>query len=391
LGTYDLFRTIAKSNLSSKERTIEQMQYDILADFYDSPSYQSVTINNVSRDVQILDENAITKNPNKKRVLCKPDEDINIGDDILWNSQHWLCTNIDSDKEIYAKGIIERCNNTLSFYKNGILKEIPCIITAVGNSLGLSTDETRYISDLGDFIIVRVPNNVTSQLININQVFKIGRWNFRVENISDIIEVGLLVMKMSWVANEAETHIYTLEILNGTSFDLQEGSSVQLQVNIFDNGILMNPKPTLNYSSNNITKATISSSGLITGVDAGNCTITVSMSNNNAILDTININVVELPVDNITYEIVGESIIKYNQVKSYDAIRYVNGVVDNTAIFTFSIINGSTPTTAYQLNTVDSNTCTIKCLQYPYNITLRATNNDGGQYVEKLIQLKSIM
>lgn len=180
MGTYDLFRTIAKSDLTSKERTIEQMQYDILADFYDSPSYQSVTINNTSRDVQILDENAITKNPNKKRILCKPDEDINIGDDIVWNSEHWLCTNVDSDKTVYAKGIIERCNNTLKFYKNKVLYSLPCIFT----DISIDMEESKFMNlPIGHYLIYISAGTIIKSDINLR--FILNDAAYKIEGISN--------------------------------------------------------------------------------------------------------------------------------------------------------------------------------------------------------------
>ena len=98
-------------------------------------------------------------------------------------------------------------------------------------------------------------------------------------------------------------------------------------------------------------------------------------------------------MDNITYTLVGNSQsdaeIKYNQIKTYVAHKFNNVTEIENIDFVFSIIAGNTPSNAYQLITINGNSCSIKALKYGYTITLRATDNDN--YIDKSIQLKSLL
>ncbi|MDD4779004.1 MAG: hypothetical protein PHT02_00175 [Tissierellia bacterium] len=379
MGTYDLFRKIVQSNLTAKERSISQIQYDIISDFYDSPSYKSVTINNTLRDVQITDENAINKNPNKKRVLCKPEEDINIGDDILWNSEHWLCTNIDSDKEIYAKGIIERCNNTLTFYKNSISYTLPCIITAVGSSMGLSDNETKYTSDLNNEIIVRVSNNTISQLIQVNDIFKIGKRNYKIMTDSDIVESGLLIFKMQVVLEEQEQHVFTLSILNEDNLQIAISQSLTINVEVTDNGVSVS-NPNVLYSSSDEDIATINSDGVVTLLSEGIIEFTATLTSDNTVSDNVTVEVVAEEQNNYTVNISGSTSIIKGYTEDYSCIFKNNGVAysDNSTFYLKADDNVSeTILASITTQNVTNNTCTIRGVGLGY-VKLFVRNEDSS-------------
>ena len=391
MGTYDLFRKIVQSDLTSKERSISQIQNDIISDFYDSPSYQSVTISSVVRDVQIVDESAINKKPNKKRMLALPNETFNIGEVVVWNSENWLLTNLDSDIGVQTKGIIERCNNTLTFYKNHNLYTTPCIIESSVQLYRMSLDETKYISELSDNIVVRIPNNITASLIEINDIFSIGKFNYKLTNMSDVVETGLLVLKLQIVLEQPITHTFTLDITNGTIANIQTGTTLQLNTNVYDNNKLISPTPSLTYTSSNTSVATVNSSGLVTGVTSGTATITVKLTSDNTIQDSISVNITAIPQNNYTYSLLSTSIpdteIVINQTKSYVVTKYNNGVAI-AQTFTFSVVGD---TSAYQLVMVDGNNCTVKALKSSGIITLKAVDDsDISKYVEKNITLKNI-
>lgn len=123
MGQYDLFRKIAQSNLTSKERQINEIQRDILNDFDDSPSFETITIASTSYKVRIVEESSLNKNPNKKRILMKPGDSLGVGNTILWNFNNWLVTDLDDDNSVYCVGIIEKCNNTLTI-QTGVTETI---------------------------------------------------------------------------------------------------------------------------------------------------------------------------------------------------------------------------------------------------------------------------
>ncbi len=357
--------------------------------FESSTSYELVTINGVSRDVRITEESSVTRNPYKKRLLCKPDETIVVGDIVVWDSDNWICIKNDDTSSIVDVGVIEKCNNTLKFYSttDSTLHQIPCIIT---NKITLSEDENKYLSTVDNQVYMMCISTSITQQIKPNDIFKLGIYNYQIVTIPDDISIpGILIFKMKYSEVEATTHVFTLEILNGSVIDLQESTTLQLNVDLYDNGVLVSPTPLLTFTSSDETICTVSSTGLVTALDViDDCVIGVSC---NGVSDSIVVSVIEAEQHNYTYTLSSSSTpdseIKLNQTKTYTAQKYDNGVsIAHT--FTFSVIGEAN---AYQLVVVDGGTCSIKALKSGYILVLRATDNsDITKYIEKSITLKSL-
>lgn len=396
MSIWDLYeRKLKISGNTTRDRQINSFKNSITNDFQNSPSYFDIYLNDNTEatGVQIVDNSSVLneKNDDIKMMIMQPNDSLSVGDLITWNSQKWLVTAVEKVGNIYFTGQIIECNNTLTFYKNGILLEVPCVVSGVGNSLGFNTDETKFVSDLSDFVLVRVPNNEISQLIQINDIFPLGRRNFKVTNDSDIIESGLLIFKMKVVAQEAESHIYVLTILNGSDLSINNTQVIQLNTQVTDNNSIMFPTPTISYTSSNTAICTINSLGLITPIATGNCTIFAKLTSDLTISDNISVEVIALPQNNFSYTLTGniqpDTELKLNQIKTYVAQKYNNGspIVQT---FAFSVIGDLT---AYQLTIIDGNNVSIKALKSTGSITLRALDNsDGVTYKDKVIQLKNI-
>jgi hypothetical protein len=389
---------------TNAERVKNNMINLISREFSSSPSYHEVLRNNIPQGIQIIDENALTKNPNKKRVLCKPDEDINIGDDILWNSQHWLCTNVDSDKEIYAKGIIERCNNTLKFYKNQTLHSIPCIFTEIS----LDLQEGKFMNVPIGHYLVYIPSGIITKS-DMNLRFLLNDSAYKIEGISDatngLIKIELsddeinvkddLINGIAWNEGHNPNNNYTVEILNGAEQTIKYGETLTLNVRVENNGVLVTPTPTLTYETSDGTKCTVNSSGVILATNsAGSAIVTVRLASDTNI--SANITIIDSPsaVVNYSYTLTGnvqpDSQILYNQTRTFTAVKYdsSNNVVPTQ--FLFSVV-GNTPTDKYLLTVLNDTQCLVKCLGYVYTITLRAMDISNIQFVDKNINLKSLM
>jgi hypothetical protein len=93
--------------------------------FEDNPSYHLVYINGsiTATGVNIVEESSLNKNPNKKRILMKPEDSLSVGNTCVWNNNNWLVTDLDDDNGIYTVGIIEKCNNTLTI-QTGVTETI---------------------------------------------------------------------------------------------------------------------------------------------------------------------------------------------------------------------------------------------------------------------------
>jgi hypothetical protein len=391
-------RVLQLGNTNS-ERTKNSMITMINREFSSSPSYHETLRNNVPQGFQIVDENAITKNPNKKRVLCKPAEDINTGDDILWNSVHWLCTNVDSDKEIYAKGIIERCNNTLKWQTStGEVKSYPCIISDKSSTYADGTSETKYIVLSDDQILITVQNNSdTSQLaLDHRFIFNHSKNDiYKLSKVQSLLQEGILYLTMTKEQYGANDRLdlnladyiqnnFVLTITNGDTVSLNTSDTLQLVCEVRNNGELVE-NPIITYQSSDIIKATVSSTGLITAISTGVVTITATSNNVN---DSIEVTVEEVVADNYSIVISGSNSIYQGQSKSYSCVVYNNGTqVSKDCVWSIS------DTTLATIMSQTSTSCVVKANSSKLgNVVLKCSLvEDNTVYQELSIQIKSIL
>ena len=404
-----------------------------------STSYELVTINNISRKTRIVEESSIERNPNRKRLLCYPNETIDIGDIVFWDNLYWIC--IMNDTGLIDVGIIQKCNNTLSYYtSDSILHSIPCIIS---DNISLDNEINKYITVVDNEIYCFISDDVTNRQIDVNDIFSIGYSNYYVmTKPDDISNLGLIRLKMKYSEVEQSICTYTIEILNGTSIRADINNTLQLnvRVNATIDGIttIVSPTPSLIFNSSNDNICTVDSTGLCTfhsvsesswdldaiiddemildlnktyelteddsfllsdlfGVDAiPGVIVSVKLASDESVIDYINIDVYEAVQDNYTYSLVGSLLpdteIKTGSTKVFTAHKFNNGVEIINAKFNFSIIAGTTPSTVYTFTTINDYSCNIKSNLYTYYITLRATDVlDNTEYIEKIIKLRSVM
>ena len=369
----------------------DNMKNLVSTEFENSTSYELVKISDFDKKTRIVEESSIIKNPNRKRLLCFPDETISIGEIVEFDNSNWICVMNDTTSNISDIGIIERSNNTLQFYDStSTLHSIPCIISKGSISL----DEQKIISTLDSEIAIQISNTSITRQIPMNYVFKIGMRNYTIVNIDDIIIPGLLILKMVYSEVEQVFPSYSLTILNGDSIQVNENDSLTINAQVKIDGVIILPTPNLVFSSSDIAKAIINSStGVVTIIGIGSVVFSCKLASDLTITDTINVEIVEVPIDNFTYLITPEDTeIKSGSTKIYTAHKYNNGVEIVGAEFVFSIIAGSTPSSAYTfVSALSVNSCSIKCNSYTYYITLRGTDVGNGEIVEKVIKLRSIM
>jgi hypothetical protein len=134
--------------------------------------------------------------PNKDYIKVHTDLDSNIhvGSVVVIKGVTHIVTDDIKNNGAYKSTEMQITNNTLRFYnKTGILFTIPVIV-----SDGYSTklEETKYINLLNNEIFAIIPNSETSLLINLNDIFEIGRNKYEATFIDYISQVGLLKLKM---------------------------------------------------------------------------------------------------------------------------------------------------------------------------------------------------
>ncbi len=355
--------------------------------YKDSPSCRSAYFNGstIATDIWVIDTNTY----GIKTILSMPDETFNVGDVVVYDDLIYLVITIDKDNSVQTKGQIELCNNTLSILKDNILHHVPCIIESNVRFQDLRVQETRFIVTPDDKITARIPNNEITKDISRNLIFKLSDYdNYKIISVNRVTEPGLIILKMEYVAKEAIEHNFVVSILNGSSVEIQENTSLQLNIEVKDNGNIMSPTPTVTYISSDENICTVDSGGLVSAIAVGNCVISAS---SNGASDSIEVVVIENVQHNYTYSLsstnTSDTEIKQNQSKNYTAQKYDNGVsIEQT--FVFSVVGDIS---VYELNIIDGNNCSIKALKSNYNITLKAVDDsDNTKVIEKDINLKAL-
>lgn len=411
MGYWDRYQNrITTDGSTYKDRIVNKMKRIITNDISYSPSYFEVYINGSSSpiDAWIIDPYFYGLNSTSdigKRIAVSPGNSLNIGDEILWGSDIWLCLKKENANGIYDRGIIQRCNFNMKYLDGtGDIISIPCILT---NKVLLDLKENRYLFLPDNQVMVIVKNDSDSNIITIDKRFIFNDNAFKVIGIDNFSNEGVIYFKMESsalsdddnltldIANYTSSfHTYTISILEGSAVSLATAQTLQINVECTDNGSIVT-SPTVSYGlvTGSTGKISVSTSGLVTGIATGTGNILAVYEN---VSDTIEITVGIAPVNNYSYKIIGniqpDDEIKYNQTKTYTATKYLNGVLDGAAIFTFSIVAGSTPSTAYTLTVTGNTTCTLKCNTYGYDIILRISDNAiPANITNKTITLKSLL
>ena len=381
MSDYDLYRTRMSAYGSTiKEGRTNAIVNKIRNTFADSPSYFEVSINNSSTTtgVQIVDDSSSINqtNQNDKIIIMQPGDNLSVGDMIKHNNKNWLCVASELFNDIYYKGKITKCNQILNMHVNSLPYEIPIIIESGVRLFQLGTDSNKYLETPSTTVVARLPNTAITRQIIRSEKYQIGIQNYVVNDINDIIESGLLILKLEYSAEAQETHVYSLNILNGDNLSLTLGETLQLDVQIFDGTTIVSPTPSITYTSSNTLVATVSATGLITSLIEGDVIISAKLSSNLTVLDTLNLTIQEVVADNYTVDVYGDSSIVLSDTKTINAKVYNNGVEDITKGVNWTVINEDGTVLEYlSIDSQDSN-----------SITLTATSNSA--YKNKNVVIK---
>jgi len=326
--------------------------------------------------------------------------EIKRGDLVNWDGGNWLIiSEIGHKRYTYYKGIIQRCNYNIKFNFEGTIKQFPAIV----DSRVFDVETNQYLSIPAGKIVVTMQSNVDSENINIGQRFIKMKQAWKVTGI-DRTKNGLLMLYCDLdtitasddVVNEianAGDYIYTLEITNGETSSIQEGSTLQLNAVVKLNGNPVDNK-TVMYSTNNPSIASVDENGLVTAISAGDCIITASLAENSNVYDTIYITVTALPQHNYAVTISGSTSIVKTKTATYTATFTDNGIpITETSEFYLTADDGVSSTTLATIQSQDpvANTCVVKAGSTLGYVKLWVKNTAGTIISEPFrIQIKNI-
>jgi len=351
------------SNYSSKEEMVSDVKENFDIRRYYSAEGKTVIIDNAPTPTQVIIQshlNPLNEGKYDKKIHMPIETVVNTGSIVEWESNKWIIVSNIDNLQAYKTASMIKCNNTLQFYDtSSTLHSIPCIISKGSISL----DEQKIISTLDSEIAIQISNTSITRQIPMNYVFKIGMRNYSIVNIDDIIITGLLILKMVYSEVEQVFPVYSVEILNGYSIQVNENDQLTINAQVKIDGIIVYTISDLVFSSSDITKATINSStGVVTILDVGNVVFTCKLANDLTVMDDINVEIVSVPIENKTVEISGSISIIKTYTKEYSAVFKNNGlpIIKESSFWLTGIDNLPTTLAIITSQNAVNNTCLIK-------------------------------
>ena len=364
---YEAYLSVAQS--SPKDYYKDYYSKFVDDNFNDSISFETIIHNGVSVDVRVVGvfakETPARRIDDYQKIIFKSaDYIVKIGDLFEFGGFNWLCVDI-SGSYVSKSCMVIKCNSTINIFKNNQLHIVPCAVETRAKLYSMTLDQNRHLTEVEDVIIVRVSNNNATDLIQINDIYKIGkRWNYKVTNLSDVIEPGILLLKMQIVPEQQNLPTFSINILNGNNLDIQQSSTLQLNVQVLADNIPLSPTPELIFESSDESIVTVDENGLVTASDLiDNAIITVTLASDTTIQQSVNINVIENVVDNYTVSISGANSINRGSTSNYSCVFKNNGLpITEQSVFYLTADDGVNSTTLAEIVSQDSvaNTCVIK-------------------------------
>jgi len=116
-----------------------EIKQNILNGFEDTIDFYPVTINGENQDLLIIhlsEGKSVSTNLLDKRIKSRPDETFNMGDIVVWENNNWLITEVDSDRQLYTKGIMVQCNYIIKFQdSDGNILSYPVVFESNSGTL----------------------------------------------------------------------------------------------------------------------------------------------------------------------------------------------------------------------------------------------------------------
>lgn len=104
-----------------RDRAIKNAQHYLYRKLPASPSWSEVTIDGIRQAVSITDQK---DNMAKKKICSMPGEKLKHGGLVDFANSKWIITETDANDEVYAKGVMQRCNYLLKWLdENGVVIE----------------------------------------------------------------------------------------------------------------------------------------------------------------------------------------------------------------------------------------------------------------------------
>lgn len=366
--SFDAYLSVVKSTPS--EIFKDEFQEFVNVEYGNSTTLKSVLHNGNSIEVRVVgkfnSETLSRQNDDYQKIIFKtPDYVVNIGDIFEFDNLQWICTDI-TYTTVSKSCTVSKANNTLKFYKNGILYKIPYVVIDNISLTRMGEEENKYITIPESAMMIMVADTEITRQIKRNDVFvlydKNGvKDNYEIVDINRIRKPGLIIFETKWTAVKQKLPDYKINILNGNNIQVSINDSLAIQCEVLNGDEIISPTPPLVYSSSNEAVATIDESGMVTLLDIGTVTFTVSLLHDPDVKNTIVVEVADVQQDNYVLTISGNSSIVKGKSSIYTAMFTNNGVPISMLSEFWLTDDSGNPTALASITAQDpiTNTCVV--------------------------------
>lgn len=168
---------------SSESDSIKNSTFEFVNSvFSNAPNYRVVLVNGVEMDVRVLEG----KMANERRLLLRPEQKIDIGSYIDYDSKKWI--NFDISGDLFSpKATIQMCNETMKWKDiDGNIHEYHVCISATRNTKFDITSDRMQIELLQGAIYVYAPYIEDVKTIRSAQRFIFGNNAYEVSGLDDL-------------------------------------------------------------------------------------------------------------------------------------------------------------------------------------------------------------
>ena len=321
-------------------------------------------------DIRELDDRL----PDDKKMNVPYDTTVEVGYEFAWEGKHWISIIREHSGLLSHIPVrVRPCNYELKWVDDGgfVRSNWVVVTNKTLYSDGVQSTNTAVIPN--QKMHIAMPYNQHSRKLGRGKRVMLFEDTYKITNI-DRSENGLMQFILTeeplsdgddTVNYIADAHLIqesSIQLVNPSPMTISLGGTVQLNprmVNAEGDEVIA----PFTYVSSDASIASVSDSGVVTGISEGSVVITVESSN---LTHTVAVSVASSAVSNTSIEIIGAQKITAGGTSYYVVQTYIDGV-ESDGGFTASIVNAST---------MD---CATIVSQTADGITVRADSNSIGE------------
>lgn len=315
------------------EATMKREKITVM-DYYD---------NDKSYDVFFRRNNRSNTPQGKVRFYYAQDAEINVGTVFVMKGTTYLVISRDADEsDVYYTSLAVKCDTSFTVYSNTEKRYVVVPFVVTSDKYTISHNST--ISMISGSVVIYTGLNDYVREMEISDLYYNFGGYYRLGNYFYNNNIAYLYLERE--VGRPDTYSFVYDGL--TSLDLSVGT-YQLSYTAIKNGNIIN-NPIISYAVSDSNIATVSDTGLLTMIAAGNVTVTATWIDGNnttcvsaiTIADSSDPDVPNPPVSTGTTVINGNTNLKNGYSRIYSAIFYdssENAVDGITAVWSITNCN----------------------------------------------------